>query len=189
MGRGYSSRPTPAHTFPYPEWVACLDLEGKKRPVVVVWGKFFYHLMGDKSSPSECALLDGRNGKLLWHNNFPGWARPDLLYRPPDGRLALVFQVPPKGQGLQAKGGVLVPVAASGEEVHQTPFAAEQDGEGLPLPDGFERRSLVSLPFTKDRESGLGAPGGDRLWRFEDWSCWNSRSYYTHEDARQARRL
>src|SRR5262249_18601128 len=44
-------------------WVECLDLEGDKRPVVVVCGG------NPGESESKCALLDGRNGKLKWRKD------------------------------------------------------------------------------------------------------------------------
>jgi tRNA A-37 threonylcarbamoyl transferase component Bud32 len=125
------------------EWLECLDLEGAKRPVVVGWGDY-----RGKEYGSKCAVLDGRNGKLRWLKQFPGEARPDLLYRQPGSRLALVYQ------GDASQGDVLVAVNADGDEVARLPSPGGRGKEAAPLPAGFEYR----FPWE--------APGAKLLWRF-----------------------
>jgi hypothetical protein len=132
--------------LPYFKWLECLDLEGKKRPVVVAWGDYDGIEKG-----SKCAVLDGRNGKLRWLKTFAGTARADLLYRQPGGRFALVYQ------GDASRGDVLIAVNADGEEVARAPAPGEK-GKATPLPAGFEYR----FPWE--------APGAKPLWRFgNEW--------------------
>jgi hypothetical protein len=165
-------------------WVECLDLEGQKRPVVVVWGEYgkvFDRAWVDgtpgprvlREPVPECTLLDGRTGKLKWRKEFPGEPRPDLLYRQPDGRLALVYRSFP--------GDVLVAVDANGEKVHEAPFPTADAKKELPLPEGFELRPLVSLRlqskiyvryhhiFDEWVEIIRAAPMDEPLWRFGGW--------------------
>jgi hypothetical protein len=162
-----------------PYFVECLDLEGEKRPVVVLGTQDFV----------ECALLDGRTGKLKWSKKFRSTQdgsnevelRPDLLYRQPDGRLALVYREYAKGTSRftqDPRGGVLVAVDAAGKEVHRAPFPAPDEKGELSPPKGFEFRPLVSLKFQykfsypsefrfhKDKQLWHFE---NRLWRFNWW--------------------
>jgi tRNA A-37 threonylcarbamoyl transferase component Bud32 len=145
-----------------PHWIECLDMEGKKRPVVVVWGEYNW-----QSNGSFCALLDGRTGKFRLANGwkvFPGQPRPDLLYRQPDGCLALVYQQGPAD-------GVLVAVNADGNEVARVPFPARDGKEGWQLPKGFEFRALASVRLHKSFPPPVEwqRPADNPLWRFDSY--------------------
>jgi tRNA A-37 threonylcarbamoyl transferase component Bud32 len=145
-----------------PGWIECLDLEGNRKPVVVVWGG------------SQCALLDGQTGKPRKQFSVEGnWVspRPDLLYRRSDGGHALVYE----RMSLDGKGHVLVAVNAQGTELHEAPFPAADGKKELQPPDGFEFRPLLSLRLQSELSYSRGPfeplwPGDDLLRRFGDWS-------------------
>jgi hypothetical protein len=109
---------------------------------------------------------------------FPGEPRPDLLYRQPAGRLALVYRKFSKEQ--EPKGDVLVAVDANGKKVHEAPFPTADAKKELPLPEGFELHPLVSLRLQSTinveylnvfDQVGIirAAPMDEPLWRFGGW--------------------
>jgi hypothetical protein len=135
----------------HPSWIECLDLEGEKRPVVVVWGAY-----DEKSNRSECALLDGRTGKLRLKKEFPGVPLSGLLYRQPEGLLALVYRESPmEGDGF------LVAVNADGNVVARVPFPARVGKDEFLPPEGFEFRRVVNDRWEESKEK--------RFWRFGGW--------------------
>jgi tRNA A-37 threonylcarbamoyl transferase component Bud32 len=164
--RSASCWPSFDSSLPYPFWVECLDLDGKKRPVVVMWSEYYDRA---EVKSSRCALLDGQTGKLRWVKDFPGEPRPDLLYRQADGSLALVYRVPPEGK--KRKGGVLVAVNAAGIKVHEAPFPAPEGWGELPLPEGFEFRDQESnlVRGVLRPEDSVSGRATVRLWRFGNW--------------------
>jgi hypothetical protein len=125
--------------FPkFAEWIECLDLDGKGRPVVVVWGDF-----------NKCAVLDGQTGKG-WLRTFNGSLRPDLLYRQPDGRLALVYNESSIRVSVERPvKGVLVAINAEGTEVGRWTVPENQKDGQAALPEGIEDRGAP--PFGEDR--------------------------------------
>jgi hypothetical protein len=161
-----------------PDWVECLDLEVDKRPVVVMWGG-----LGKYDTLKGCGLYDGRTGKRKWTKPFPGEPRPDLLYRQPNGHLALVYQEDAESEDGRKVPGGLVAVNAAGEEVHRAPFPAPDAKGELSPPEGFEFRPLASLRLRDDFALDRRAPGDNQLWRFDDWNGWQLLHYpdFPHE--------
>jgi hypothetical protein len=159
------------------EAVECLDLEDNKQPIVVIWGPIHGGLTG------SCALLDGRTGNLLLSKEFSGEPRPDLLYRQPDGRLALVYVEFPEGGH---EDGVLVAFNAAGQEVARTPFPKGDGDDGLPVPKGFEFRPLYSFRLQKKFHPYWLVREDKVPWRFGfEWGDWDRLSDYPDEPSKK----
>jgi hypothetical protein len=136
--------------LPYSEQLECLDLDGKKRPVVVLWSDYL-------DGTTNWAMLDGATGQLRWQKVFRGSRRADLLYRQPDGRLALVYQE------RDADKVTLVAIDADGTEVARALLPAKEGKEEAPLPAGFE---AWEAPREKLPKELLGRFGNE--WRYWD---------------------
>jgi hypothetical protein len=164
-----------------PRWIECLDLDGKGRPVVVFWGS------------SKGAVLDGRTGKG-WLKEL-GPLKPELLYRQPDGRRALVYMdhVADRATGKTVKND-LVAINAEGKEVGRWPVPVDQKEDQIALPDGFEDRRIGKSdgrqPFGDDQAA---VPWGERVrekrlypcgWRVDPSDSSVLQLYSTENDQR-----
>jgi tRNA A-37 threonylcarbamoyl transferase component Bud32 len=127
-------------------WVECLDLAGNGKPVVV----FVFRTSTASGEREWTTVLEGGTGMVRWQKSFPGSPLPDLLYRQPGGRRALVFEAPsrPDGGPHRQPVGELFAVDIDGNEVGRWP-RPEKEGPVLegrssaPLPEGIEDRFLV----------------------------------------------
>jgi hypothetical protein len=164
-----------------PRWIECLDLDGKGRPVVVFWGS------------SKGTVLDGRTGKG-WLKEL-GALKPELLYRQPDGRRALVYMdhVVDRATGKTVKND-LVAINAEGEEVGRWPVPVDQKEDQITLPEGFEDRRIGKAdgrqPFGDDQAA---VPWQERVrekrlypcgWRVDPSDSSVLRLYSTADDRR-----